>query len=165
MRLACASWCWSGLKPPASASLGRGSPTTCVPSIHHDVHVTEERLEWPPAGVRVRDDWPITIVGEGREVDLFMPVVCSNRGQHHRARLTTVIREMSGELHMPRAFEAFAPPLGDLAEEGELGSRDSYTFWCRRCSRTPVVEPIRWWNLVLRHAYEGIERIDVSFLD
>lgn len=136
-----------------------------LPMVDDDVAMAEQKLEWPPAGVRVREDWPTTTVGEGREVDLFLPVVCTDRGQHQHVRLTTVIREMDGTLHMPRALEAFAPPLGDWAEPGKLGSRNSYTFQCRRCSRTPVVEPARWWNIVLRHALHGFEQIDVSFLD
>lgn len=124
-----------------------------------------ERIEWPPAGVRVNEDVPMTVVGSTRHVDVFLPVVCTDRGAHRHLRLTTVIRELEGELHMPRAFEAFAPPMGKRARPGSLVGRSSYTFICRRCGRTPEVERNRWWNVALRHAQEGLRWIDVSYLD
>lgn len=101
----------------------------------------------------------------GHEVDFFLPVVCTDRHQHPAARLTTVIRQLNGELSMSRALEAFAPPMGDEAEPATLMSRDSYTFFCKRCGRTPVVSRDRWWQLPLLMVRANISTLDVSFVD
>lgn len=124
-----------------------------------------ERPEWPPPGVRVRDDVPLTTMGSGRQVDVFLPVVCTDRGQHRHTRLTTVIRELNGERHMPRALEAFAFPMGERAKPGTLIGRDSYTFQCPKCGRTPEVQSDRWWTIALRHAEQNLRWVDVSYLD
>lgn len=123
------------------------------------------REDWPPPHERVRDDVPLTRMASGRDVDVFLPVVCTDRGQHKSTRLTTVIRELDGDRHMPRALEAFAPPMGEEAKPGSLVGRDSYTFICRRCGRTPQVRADRWWTIALRHAESALPWIDVSYLD
>jgi hypothetical protein len=127
--------------------------------------VVEEREAWPPPGERVRSESPREYAASGREVDFFLPVVCTDRGQHRPTRLTTVIRELDGELHMARALEAFVPPMGPDAKPRSLMSQNAYVFICRRCGRTPSVEKNRWWNLALRHARTGTRSIDVSHLD
>lgn len=124
-----------------------------------------DREEWPPPYVRVRDDIALTQMVSGRDVDVFLPVVCTDRGQHKHTRLTTVIRELDGTRHMPRALEAFAPPMGAKAKPGSRMSRNAYTFICPKCGRTPQVRADRWWDIALRHAQRGLPWIDVSYVD
>jgi len=65
---------------------------------------------------------------------------------------------------MSRVFEAFAPPMGQEAKPETMIGRDSYTFICRKCGRTPEVKADRWWGIVLRHAEAGLPWIDASYL-
>lgn len=122
------------------------------------------RADYPPAGERVNPDRPREFAQSGREVDFFLPVICTDRGQHKRVRLTTVIRELDGGLHMSRAFEAFAPPMGKEAEPETLVSRNAYTFVCPRCNRSPQVGRDRWWYLVREYARVAAPWVDISKL-
>ncbi|SFN62646.1 hypothetical protein SAMN05216219_1513 [Mycetocola miduiensis] len=120
---------------------------------------------FPGPDERLNSAIPPVAMMSGREVDFYLPVVCTDRGQHKETRLTAAIREMNGELHMPNALEAFSPPMGKEATPGSMMSRGAYTFICPRCSRTPQIKAARWWELVRRHAVVGAQVLDVSLID
>ena len=93
--------------------------------------------DWPDPYERVRHDVPMERMATVRDVDIFLPVVCTDREQHKSTQLTTVTRELDGQRHMLRIFEAFAPPMGEGAASRTALGRDSYAFVCKRRGRTP----------------------------
>lgn len=123
------------------------------------------REGFPGPNERLNPAIPPVVMMSGREVDFFLPVVCTDRGQHKVTRLTTAVREMTGDLHMTKAMEAFSPPMGKQATPGSMMSREAYTFICPRCPRTPQVKAAKWWELVRRHAVAGAPYLDVSLID
>ncbi len=98
----------------------------------------------------------------GREVDFFVFVVCSDRGQHESVLLTTARRELDGTHGMNHALRYFAPPSRD-DEFPEL-SRESYVFRCPRCSRTPRIKRDRWWSLIDELGRQEQTTLDLSLL-
>lgn len=112
---------------------------------------------------RVNPDLPPVFARDGREVDYFVTIICSDRGQHQRVRLTNARRELDGSRGMSHALRYFAPPMDD-AEPRSLISTSSYVFRCPRCCRTPQVTADRWWKLVDAAASAGLDEIDISVL-
>ncbi|WP_394615255.1 hypothetical protein JNUCC0626_36445 [Lentzea sp. JNUCC 0626] len=100
----------------------------------------------------------------GREVDYFMPVVCTDRGQHKRMLLTSARRELDGTHGMNHALQWFAPPMGKDAEPNSLTSKHSYIFRCPKCPRTPQVKADVWWQLVDKAVLARLDAIDISLL-
>jgi len=100
----------------------------------------------------------------GREVDAFLEVVCTDRGQHKRTLLTSACRELDGSHGMNHALQNFCPPRGEEAKPRSASGRDSYVFWCPRCPRTPHVQRDRWWRLVDDYIRAGLPVLDISLL-
>jgi hypothetical protein len=99
----------------------------------------------------------------GEEVDYFVRVVCTDRGQHGRVLLTTARRELNGEQGMSFALQYFAPPMRD-AESESLTGRESYVFRCPRCTRTPQIKADRWWAAVEAVVLADLDELDISLL-
>jgi hypothetical protein len=99
----------------------------------------------------------------GREVDYFMPIVCTDRGQHKRMLLSMASRELNGDRGMSRALESFAPPMAD-AKPGSTIGLESYTFMCPGCGRTPQIKHDRWWWIIEEAVRAGVAEIDLSVL-
>lgn len=100
----------------------------------------------------------------GQEVDYFMRVVCTDRGQHRETLLTMAHRELDGGYGMSHALLRFAPPMGDEATPGSHFGRDSYVFTCPRCPRTPHVQRDRWWRIMDDAARADLYSVDLSLL-
>lgn len=98
----------------------------------------------------------------GIEVDFFVAVVCSDKGQHPRTVLSMARRELGGGHGMSHALEWFAPPMDD--RESPRMSRSSYTFACPRCPRRPVIRAATWWRLVDEVGRVGRADLDISLL-
>lgn len=90
-------------------------------------------------------------------------IVCTDRGQHTRVRLTMARREADGSHGMTHALRYFASPMRD-AEPGSMMGRSSYVFRCPACPRTPQVEATRWWQLVDEVRAAGFTELDISLL-
>ncbi|MGY0231157.1 hypothetical protein [Longispora urticae] len=105
----------------------------------------------------------ISYNGAGQPVDYFMAIVCTDRSQHKKIRLTTARRMLTGERGMSRALERFAPPMRDAQPHSMVG-RDSYTFVCPLCTRTPQITRERWWEIVEEFARAGLGELDISLL-
>lgn len=99
----------------------------------------------------------------GQEVDYFLFIICTDRGQHDRVLLTTARRELDGSHGMNNALRWFAPPMKD-AEPGSSMGRESYIFACPVCTRTPQIKADRWWNLVDEAVRRNLEELDISLL-
>jgi hypothetical protein len=118
-----------------------------------------------------------SLFGSGRDADrlpdssdpsgpcprYFMPVVCTDRGQHEPVLLTTARRHLDGTRGMNYALEYFAPPMSDAYERSGVG-RGSYVFRCPRCPRTPTIKADRWWDLLDALVRADGQRMDVSLL-
>lgn len=109
-------------------------------------------------------DRPQEFMQSGREVAFFLPVVCTDRGQHKRRLLTVARRELDGSGGMSSALEWFAPPMGAEAEPRSLIGRDSYIFACPSCSRKPQINRAKWWNLVDEAGRARLRELDLSLL-
>lgn len=90
-------------------------------------------------------------------------IVCTDRGQHARFRLTMARREADGSHGMTHAFRYFASPMRN-AEPGSMMGRSSYVFRCPACPRTPQVKAARWWQLVDEMRAAGFTELDISLL-
>lgn len=112
---------------------------------------------------RVNSSLPRQFTMSGREVDYFIPIVCTDRGQHKRLQLSMARRELDGTYGMSHALQYFAPPMRD-AKEGESVSQESYIFRCAVCPRTPRINSVRWWSLVDQSITLGLDEIDISLL-
>ncbi|NHC44627.1 hypothetical protein [Motilibacter aurantiacus] len=117
-------------------------------------------------GGRLAPDAPRQYTQSGFEVDFFVFVVCTDRGQHKRMLLTTARRELDGSHGMNNALRWFAPPdsAGELEGAGRTWSRSSYEFICPRCRRSPRIEGSKWWNLVDELDRVGQYELDLSLL-
>jgi hypothetical protein len=102
-------------------------------------------------------------VGRGREVDFFVFVVCTDRGQHRRLLLTTARRELDGTHGMNAALQCFAPPDPNAKPQTATG-RDAYVFWCPGCNRTPHIGRERWWNAIDDLGRVGADELDISLV-
>lgn len=111
---------------------------------------------------RLNPTAPPQYTQSGREVDFFVFVVCSDRGQHEPVLLTTARRELDGSHGMNNALRYFAPPSRD--EEFPELSRESYKFRCPRCPRTPKINSDRWWNIVDECGRQELPTLDLSLL-
>lgn len=115
----------------------------------------------------------------GRQVVQSLEVVCTDRGQHTRAFLARVRWLADGSATMPwaemprkgnrvrdedddRTMPRWDPPQPN-AEPG-TGSRNSYTFWCRRCGRDMQVRGERWWELMEKARAARLSTVDISLL-
>lgn len=101
--------------------------------------------------------------GAGEEVDYFVLVVCTDRGQHGQTLLTTARRELDGRHGMNFALRYFAPPVPDSEPESSTG-RESYIFRCPRCTRTPHIKADRWWAAVEAVVRADLDELDISLL-
>ena len=99
----------------------------------------------------------------GREVDFFVQVVCTDKGQHKRMLLTTARRELNGGHGMNFALRYFAPP-NPHAEAHTAQGHDAYVFRCPRCRRTPHIRSDRWWQAVDDLGRLGVDELDISLL-
>ena len=106
----------------------------------------------------------------GEEVDYFVAVVCTDRGQHKRRRLATVVRRMDGGRSMPGLGQfKYTPPAKHYPEVYKDSSdshdpRGAFVFWCPSCPRTPQIGDGRWWAAVDEAARVGLREIDVSLI-
>ncbi|MFI2643258.1 hypothetical protein [Streptomyces sp. NPDC018610] len=101
-------------------------------------------------------------MAEDNEQRTFMAITCTDRSQHRRIRLTTARLHLS-DRGMNYALEHFAPPMAD-AEPETLVGRESYTFVCPRCGRTPQIKFDKWWKLLEELAEAGRDEFDISLL-
>ena len=97
------------------------------------------------------------------EADFFVFVVCTDRAQHKRTLLTTARRDLGGGHGMNNALNCFAPPDPNAKERTATG-RDSYVFWCPRCTRTPHINKERWWQIIDEMGRHGLDELDLSLL-
>lgn len=115
--------------------------------------------------IRLNPDAPRQYTMSGFEVDFFVMVYCSDRGQHEPVLLTTARRELGGGHGMNHALEWFAAPATSQEEADEFNlSRSSYDFRCPRCRRNPRIDRHRWWSLIDAAAVNGLGSIDLSLL-
>lgn len=91
-----------------------------------------------------------------------MAIVCTDRAQHRRIRLTTARLHLS-DRGMNHALEHFAPPMADAGPRSSVG-RESYTFICPRCGRNPQIKFDKWWRLLEAVAESGRDEFDISLL-
>ena len=112
---------------------------------------------------RLNADGPRQFTIGGREVDYFVLIVCTDRGQHKQVTLSTARRELDGTHGMNHAWEHFAPPDPDARPLSAVG-RKSYVFVCPKCGRTPQVKFERWWHLVDELGRVGFSHLDISLL-
>lgn len=112
---------------------------------------------------RINPNRPLAFLQGGTELDYFVPVVCTDRGQHKPVLLTNVRRHLDGTRGMSRALEWFAPPMADAAEHSMIG-RESYVFRCPCCPRTPTIKAARWWDLLDALVRADGQRLDISLL-
>ena len=113
---------------------------------------------------RIDPQRPREFTRGGREVDYFVLVICTDRGQHKPILLTTARRELDGSRGMNHALRYFAPPMGNKARPESLTGRESYTFLCPLCPRTPQVRADRWWRYLDDVVRAGLDRFDISLL-
>lgn len=100
----------------------------------------------------------------GEEVDYFISVICTDRGQHEPILLTTARRELDGSIGMSHALRMFAPPMGPSAKPRSMTGLESYVFRCPRCTRTPQIKSTRWWNYVDAAVRADLDAVDISLL-
>jgi hypothetical protein len=93
---------------------------------------------------------------------IFVAIICTDRGQHRRTRLTTARLRLS-ERGMNWPMERFSPPMPDAKPHSFVG-RESYTFVCPRCTRTPQIKADKWWMLLEAVAKERRNEFDISLL-
>ncbi|MET8055838.1 hypothetical protein AB0F05_35350 [Streptomyces microflavus] len=93
---------------------------------------------------------------------IFVSIVCTDRGQHRRTRLTTA-RMRRSERGMNWPLERFAPPVPD-AKPQSFVCREAYTFVCPRCTRTPQVKTDKWWMLLEAVVMDHQKEFDISLL-
>ncbi|MFK0235946.1 hypothetical protein [Streptomyces vinaceus] len=93
---------------------------------------------------------------------IFVSIVCTDRGQHRRTRLTTA-RMRQSERGMNWPMERFAPPMPG-AEPQSFICREAYTFVCPRCTRTPQVKADKWWMLLEAVVMDHQREFDISLL-
>ncbi|WP_156301888.1 hypothetical protein [Streptomyces sp. e14] len=99
---------------------------------------------------------------EDDEQRTFIAIVCTDKGQHRRLRLTTA-RLLPSERGMSFALEHFAPPMRNAAPSSMV-SRESYTFICPKCRRSPLIKAEAWWRLLEAWAEAGHDEFDISLL-
>lgn len=128
-------------------------PLYCTPSANDTAIVVR----------RLNPSEPRQFTQGGREVDFFLFVYCSDRGQHVPVLLTTARRELDGTHGMNNALRSFAPPMFD-AEPDRPMSRESYSFRCPRCRRTPRINAAKWWSIVEDCGRAGLTELDISLL-
>jgi hypothetical protein len=121
---------------------------------------TEEHAE----AARLDPTRPRVFSVGGFEVDYFMWVICTDRGQHKRVLLTTARRELGGGHGMNHALRWFAPPMYEQASPHSQTGRESYAFKCPLCRRNPQLQKDRWWSLVDEMWRAGYDELDVSLL-
>lgn len=93
-------------------------------------------------------------------------VVCTDRGQHKRERLSTLTMTVDGQLvGITHRGDKVHSPLNWGGAEGTAISMRSYTFRCPKCPRRPKIEHGRWWELVRAARRAALPEIDVSHLD
>ncbi|MFC4033873.1 hypothetical protein ACFO3J_20660 [Streptomyces polygonati] len=64
---------------------------------------------------------------------------------------------------MSFALVHFAPPMADAKPHSAIG-KNSYTFICPLCFRTPQVKADRWWTMLEAVAAAGLDQLDISLL-
>jgi hypothetical protein len=99
----------------------------------------------------------------GHEIDFFVQVVCTDKGQHARTLLTTARRELGGGHGMNFALRHFAPPDPDAKPHTAQG-HDAYVFTCPRCSRAPHIGKDRWWQAIDDLGRLSVDELDISLL-
>ncbi|MFE3390598.1 hypothetical protein [Streptomyces anulatus] len=101
-------------------------------------------------------------MSEDNEQRIFVAIVCTDKGQHRRLRLTTA-RLHESDRGMSFALQHFAPPMAKAAP-GSMISRQSYTFICPKCRRSPQMKAEAWWQLLDAWAGAGKDELDISLL-
>lgn len=124
-------------------------------------------------------------VGNGEvtwTVAAAVAIICTDRGQHKRTRLTTwVFWESDPQDASPRLrpwadrddwTRVARPEEEDVMSRlprggwhGAWSSRDSFTFRCPRCSRTPRRDRVAWLKLMEDSRRVGAPEFDVSHID
>lgn len=98
-----------------------------------------------------------------------MPIVCSDRGQHSPTRLARFDRHADGTRRVSGPYRSWFPPFpeGSHEDADELAdlSRESYSFCCMNCGRTPRVNVDKFIHTYVRRAFDaGLNEVDVSWL-
>lgn len=119
----------------------------------------EDRRERPHVP-RIAPQAPRQFSVSGIEVDYFVRVICTDRGQHDCVLLTTARRDLDGTHGMSHALRWFAPP-GPYEYDSRV-SHNSYEFSCPRCDRRPRITRESWWSLVDETWRVGFSELDVS---
>ncbi|WP_148574952.1 hypothetical protein [Nocardioides caldifontis] len=95
-----------------------------------------------------------------------LAVICTDRGQHKRTRLTTVTwwRPLKGNEPDQRDMSAVGRHW-DAPSANPHGSTLPYEFWCGVCRRNTQVTADRWWRLAEGARTRDMRDLDVSYLD
>jgi hypothetical protein len=89
-------------------------------------------------------------------------IVCTDRGQHRRRRLTTAKLWPGGHIGLS-SFRGMLPNEG--ARPGDKMNRDAYRFWCPLCPRKPQIKKSRLWELLDAACQAGLAEFDLSYVD
>ncbi len=114
----------------------------------------------------------------------FLPVICTDRGQHRRRWLRCWVRRREDGSHgmsepgsgghqwwsLSQAdLERWRQDLEDADDLDEAGHvshvpRNAYVFWCPSCPRTPQILPPKLWLAADTLAAAGATEVDVSLV-
>lgn len=88
-------------------------------------------------------------------------IVCTDRGQHSRMRLTTA--------RWWQPNDGAEPDQVSMLEMGrkfyQASGNDRYEFWCAKCKRRPWVSATRWGQILDRLFHDRAVEFNVSYLD
>lgn len=122
------------------------------------------------------------------DAPVVLKVVCTDRGQHASARVSTVTREEWGYLTIDLQRRSGVRPVFDedgeevdssyrasysapepephmLKYSGPGTSTTSHRFRCHRCRRHLTIQGERWQDMVERLVSAGVSHVDISVLD
>lgn len=111
-----------------------------------------------------RWDWERKAWERDKEaIGMPLAIVCSDRGQHARIRLTSMYVWPTGFWKPdggPHVYRHYDPPLA-----GEAGRLLPHDLQCRKCGRNPQVSAERWDMLMLGARRAEADSVDMSYYD